>query len=82
MNPQQKMVPFKPLVEETSYYSLSDGSVLMVRPAVVKIFQVFGPDGKPITDMTHNNIYSVAAQNIIAVLTRDEYIQIKKRDNK
>jgi hypothetical protein len=78
MNPRQKMVQFKPLVEEPSYYSLSDGSVLMIRPSIIKVFQVLDPNGRPIVDATNNRVYAISAQNIVASLTQDEYSQIKR----
>ena len=82
MTPNQKMVAFKPLVEDPSFYSISDGSVLMIRPSVVKVLQVLMPDGKPLIDGNNNNVYTISVQNVVAVLTREEYRQLKKSDDR
>ena len=45
--PKGKLVGFKPLQERYCYYSLDDGTVLGVKPVMVKVFRMLGPDGRP-----------------------------------
>jgi hypothetical protein len=78
--PKGKLVGFKPLQEEFSYYALDDGTVLGVKPAMVKVYRVqnpdgslaFGPDGAP--------FYAYQTTNITQVLTPDEYKTLMKKD--
>jgi hypothetical protein len=54
----------------------------MIRPSVVKVLQVLMPDGKPLIDANNNNVYTISVQNVVAVLTREEYRQLKKSDDR
>ena len=42
--PRGKLVGFKPLQERFSYYALDDGTVLGIKPAVVKVYRLQNPD--------------------------------------
>ena len=78
--PKGKLVGFKPLQERFSYYALNDGTVIGIKPAVVKVYRLqepngslsFTPDGAP--------AYFYQTQNITQVLTPEEYKAIKGDD--
>jgi hypothetical protein len=78
--PKGKLVGFKPLQERFSYYALNDGTVLGMKPAVVKVYRLEGPDGRPAFSPDGTPAYSIASQNILQVLTQDEYESIKDSD--
>lgn len=78
--PKGKLVGFKPLQERFSYISLDDGTVLGIKPAVVKVYRLEGPDGRPAVSPDGAPVYSVAQQNILQVLTPEEYESIKDSD--
>ena len=68
-----KIVGFKPLSEEFSYYSLDDGTIIGVKPVVVKIFRLKNPDGSPASGPDGTPVYNYQTQNVTQVLTPAEY---------
>jgi hypothetical protein len=78
--PKGKLVGFKPLQERFSYYALDDGTVLGVKPAIVKVYRLEGPDGRPAFSPDGTPAYFFTTQNITQVLTPDEYESIKDSD--
>jgi hypothetical protein len=78
--PKGKLVGFKPLQERFAYYSLDDGTVLGVKPVMVKVFRVIGPDGKPATAPDGSPAYFYQTQNVTQILTPDEYKTMKDRE--
>ena len=71
--PKGKLVGFKPLQEQYCYYSLDDGTVLGVKPVMVKIFRLLSPDGRPANGPDGAPAYFYQTQNVTQVLSRDEY---------
>jgi hypothetical protein len=78
--PKGKLVGFKPLQERFSYYALNDGTVLGMKPVVVKVYRLEGPDGRPAFSPDGTPAYFIASQNILQVLTPDEYESVKDSD--
>ncbi len=78
--PKGKLVGFKPLQERFSYYALDDGTVLGVKPAVVKIYRLEGPDGNPAVMPDGSPAYFYTTQNITQVLSPEEYNSFKHDD--
>jgi len=78
--PKGKLVGFKTLQERFSYYALDDGTVLGVKPSVVKVYRLqnydnslaISPDGTP--------AYFYQTQNITQVLKPEEYRSFKGDD--
>jgi hypothetical protein len=75
--PKGKLVGFKPLQEGFSYYALDDGTVLGVKPAIVKVYRLEGPDGRPAFSPDGTPAYFFTTQNITQVLSPEEYKSIK-----
>jgi hypothetical protein len=75
--PRGKLVGFKPLQERFSYYALDDGTVLGIKPAVVKVYRLQNPDNSPAFAPDGTPAYSYQTQNITQVLTPDEYKSFK-----
>lgn len=71
--PKGKVVAFKPLIERFSYYSLDDGTILGVKPVVVKVYRLQNPDGSPAFAPDGTPAYFYQTQNITQVLTPEEY---------
>ena len=71
---------FKPLQERFSYYALDDGSILGVKPAVVKVYRLQNPDNSPAFSPDGTPAYFYQTQNITQVLSRDEYKSFKDDD--
>jgi hypothetical protein len=71
--PKGKVVGFKSLEETFSYYGLDDGTVLGVKPAVVKVFRLQNPDGSPAFGPDGSPAYFYQTQNITQILSPDEY---------
>ncbi len=71
--PKGKLVGFKALQERFSYYSLDDGTVLGIKPAVVKIYRLQNPDNSPAFSPDGTPAYFYQTQNITQILTPDEY---------
>ena len=78
--PKGKLVGFKPLQERYCYYSLDDGSVLGVKPVMVKVFRLLTPDGRPAMGPDGAPAYYYQTQNVTQVLTPDEYKTMSKRE--
>lgn len=71
---------FKPLQERFSYYALDDGTVLGVKPAVVKVYRLQNPDGSLVSTPDGAPAYFYQTQNITQVLSPDEYKSMKSDD--
>ena len=71
---------FKPLQERFSYYALEDGTVLGIKPAVVKVYRLQNPDNSPAFSPDGTPAYFYQTQNITQVLSRDEYKSFKDDD--
>lgn len=80
--PKGKLVGFKPLQERFSYYALEDGTVLGIKPAVVKVYRLQNPDGSLAYGPDGAPAYFYQTQNITQVLTPDEYKSFKDDDMK
>ena len=78
--PKGKLVGFKPLQERFSYYALDDGTVLGIKPAVVKVNRLQNPDNSPEFSPDGTPAYFYQTQNITQVLSRDEYKSFKDDD--
>jgi hypothetical protein len=78
--PKGKLVGFKPLQERFSYYALDDGTVLGVKPAVVKVYRLQNPDGSLAVSPDGAPSYFYQTQNITQVLSPDEYKSLKNDD--
>ena len=76
--PKGKLVGFKPLEERFSYYALDDGTVLGVKPAVVKVYRLQNPDGSLASSPDGAPAYFYQTQNITQVLSPDEYKSFKR----
>jgi hypothetical protein len=78
--PKGKLVGFKPLQERFSYYALDDGTVLGVKPAVVKVYRLLNPDNSLATSPDGTPAYFYQTQNITQVLSPEEYRSLKGDD--
>ena len=78
--PKGKLVGFKPLQERFSYYALDDGTVIGIKPAVVKVYRLQNPDNSPAFSPDGTPAYFYQTQNITQVLTPDEYKSMKGDD--
>ena len=78
--PKGKLVGFKPLQERFSYYALDDGTVLGLKPAMVKVYRLQNPDGSLAVGPDGSPAYFYSTQNITQTLTPDEYKSIKDDD--
>jgi len=56
---------------------LDDGTVLGIKPAVVKVYRLQNPDNSPAFSPDGTPAYFYQTQNITQVLTPDEYKSIK-----
>ena len=79
-SPRGKLVGFKPLQERFSYYALDDGTVLGIKPAVVKVYRLQNPDDSLATSPDGTPAYFYQTQNITQVLTPEEYKSFKDDD--
>ena len=75
--PKGKLVGFKPLQERFSYYALEDGTVLGVKPSVVKVYRLQNPDNSLVFTPDGAPAYFYSTQNITQILTREEYKSFK-----
>ena len=75
--PKGKLVGFKPLQERFSYYALDDGTVIGVKPSVVKIYRLQNPDNSPASYPDGAHAYDYKTQNITQVLNAEEYKSFK-----
>jgi len=66
------------LQESFSYYALDDGTVLGVKPAVVKVYRLQNPDGSLASTPDGAPAYFYTTQNITQVLSPSEYKSIKR----
>ncbi|MDG7012561.1 MAG: hypothetical protein JRN11_03865 [Nitrososphaerota archaeon] len=78
--PKGKLVGFKPLQERFSYYALDDGTVLGIKPAMVKVYRLQNPDNSLATSPDGTPAYYYTTQNITQVLTPAEYKSLKEDD--
>ncbi len=78
--PKGKLVGFKPLQESFSYYALDDGTVLGIKPAVVKVYRLQNPDGGLAFSPDGTPAYFYQTQNITQVLSPEEYKSLKSDD--
>ncbi|HYB76076.1 MAG TPA: hypothetical protein VEC08_03860 [Nitrososphaerales archaeon] len=75
--PKGKLVGFKPLQERFSYYALDDGTILGVKPAVVKVYRLQNPDNSLASSPDGAPAYFYQTQNITQVLKPEEYKSFK-----
>jgi hypothetical protein len=75
--PKGKLVGFKPLQERFSYYALDDGTVIGIKPAVVKVYRLQNPDNSLAFSPDGTPAYFYHTQNITQVLTPEEYRSVK-----
>lgn len=75
--PKGKLVGFKPLQETFSYYALDDGTVIGIKPAVVKVYRLQNSDNSPAFSPDGTPAYFYQTQNITQVLSPDEYRSMK-----
>jgi len=75
--PKGRLVGFKPLQEQFSYYVLDDGTVIGVKPSVVKVYRLQNPDKSPAFSPDGTPAYYYQTQNITQVLTPEEYKSFK-----
>ena len=66
--------------ETFSYYALDDGTVIGIKPAVVKVYRLQNPDNSPAFSPDGTPAYFYQTQNITQVLTPDEYKSFKDDD--
>jgi len=78
--PKGKLVGYKPLQERFSYYALDDGTVLGIKPVVVKVYRLQNPDGSLAVAPDGSPAYFYQTQNITQTLTPDEYKSTKDDD--
>jgi hypothetical protein len=78
--PKGKLVGFKPLQERFSYYALDDGTVLGVKPAVVKVYRLQNPDDSLAFSPDGTPAYFYQTQNLTQVLTPEEYRSFRRDD--
>jgi hypothetical protein len=78
--PKGKLVGFKPLQERFSYYALDDGTVLGVKPAVVKVYRLQNADNSLALSPDGTPAYFYQTQNITQVLKPEEYRSFKGDD--
>lgn len=71
--PKGRLVGFKPMEEGFSYYALDDGTVIGVKPSVVKVYRLQNPDGSLASSPDGTPAYFYQTQNVTQVLTRAEY---------
>ena len=79
--PKGKLVGFRPLQEKFSYYALDDGTVLGIKPAIVKVYRLQNPDGSLAVTPDGSPAYYYQTQNITQTLTPDEYRSTKNSDD-
>jgi hypothetical protein len=75
--PKGKLVGFKTLEERFSYYALDDGTILGVKPSVVKVYRAQNPDNSLASAPDGSPIYFYTTQNITQVLKPEEYRSFK-----
>jgi len=80
--PKGKIVNFKPLKEEWSDYSLTDGTILRIKVVVSKVMRLHKPDGSPSFSPTGEPAYYFHSQNVVQVLSPAEYKQMKDEELK
>lgn len=78
--PKGKLVGFKPLQERFSYYALNDGTVIGIKPAVIKVYRLQNPDGSLAITPDGAPAYFYQTQNLTQVLTPEEYKSFKGDD--
>lgn len=78
--PKGKLVGFKPLQERFSYYALDDGTILGIKPAVVKVYRLQNPDDTLAVSPDGSPAYFYQTQNITQVLKPEEYKSFKSDD--
>ena len=78
--PKGKLVGFKPLQDRFSYYALNDGTIIGIKPAIVKVYRLQNADGSPAVSPDGTPAYFYQTQNITQVLSPDEYKSIKGDD--
>lgn len=66
--------------ETFSYYALDDGTVIGIKPAVVKVYRLQNPDNSSAFSPDGTPAYFYQTQNITQVLTPDEYKSFKDDD--
>jgi hypothetical protein len=75
--PKGKLVGFKTLRENFSYYALDDGTVLGVKPSVVMVYRALNPDNSLASSPDGTPLYFYTTQNITQVLKPEEYRSFK-----
>jgi len=76
--PKGKLVGFKTLQEEFSYYALDDGTVLGIKPSVVKVYRLQNPDNSLASSPDGTPAYFYVTTNITQVLKPEEYRSFKR----
>ncbi len=80
--PKGRIVNFKPLREEWSDYSLSDGTVLRVRVVLSKVTRMLNPDSSMAFGPTGEPLYFLQSANVVQVLSPNEYSQLRAEEPK
>jgi len=78
--PKGKLIGFKTLQERFSYYALDDGTVLGVKPSVVKVYRAQNADNSLASSPDGSPVYFYTTQNITQVLKPEEYRSFKGDD--
>jgi hypothetical protein len=76
--PKGKLVGFKVLKENFSYYALDDGTVLGVKPAMIKVYRLQNQDGSLASTPDGAPAYFYQTQNLTQVLSPTEYKSFKE----
>jgi outer membrane protein assembly factor BamB len=73
-----KFVNHKTLKEGWTYISTSDGTVIGLKISVTKVVKLQNPDGSSMQNPDGTPAYYVMSSNIIRVLTRGEWDEVKR----
>jgi hypothetical protein len=73
---------FELLEEGWSYYSLPNNLVLAIKADLTKVEEMKGDNGSPVMDESGNPLFKIHAQNVVKVISEDEYQSIRDSENK
>jgi outer membrane protein assembly factor BamB len=76
--PMGRFVNHKTLKEGWTYISTSDGNVIGLKISVTKVVKMQNPDGSPMINPDGTPAYYVMSSNILRVLTRQEWDEVKR----
>ena len=79
-HPKRKLVGCKPPQERFSYYVVSDGMVIGIKPAVVKVYRPQNRDDSLASTHGRAKVYSYQTQNMLQVLNQGEQESVKGDD--